>query len=215
MIKIDLLNNETSESMIWQGVVKLGPSSLLEHAQIHDPVLFGRDCIFRRSEMGRYSGVGQLFSAVDTVLGPFCAIGDNVTLNAGQHPISWLTNCLFRSGSDWDWHNPTKDAGLEIEPFRWRQSCTIGADVWIGNNVLVKTGVQIGHGAIIGANSVVTGDVPPYAIMGGVPAKLIRMRFSEPIIERLLRTAWWDRDISVIRSLPLRDIDKCLEILEC
>jgi acetyltransferase-like isoleucine patch superfamily enzyme len=68
----------------------------------------------------------------------------------------------------------------------------IGSDVWIGDGVYVKAGVTIGHGAVIGMGAVVTKDVPPYAVFAGNPAKLIRYRFDQSVIEKLLEIAWWD-----------------------
>ena len=90
----------------------------------------------------------------------------------------------------------------------------IGNDVWIGLNVVVMDGVSIGDGAVIGAGAVVTKDIPPYAIAVGVPAKVIKYRFSEDIIHRLLKTRWYDQPDEVIKKLPFDNIEKCLEILE-
>lgn len=75
-------------------------------------------------------------------------------------------------------------------------------------------GVHIADGAIIAAGAVVTKDVPPYAIVGGVPAKIIKYRFDEETIRRLLAVKWWDKDINFIKRLPFNDINKCLDILE-
>jgi virginiamycin A acetyltransferase len=80
----------------------------------------------------------------------------------------------------------------------------LGNDVWIGYEVVVMPGVKVGDGAIIAAKSVVVGDVPPYAIVGGNPARLIRQRFGDEVVEGLLAIAWWDWDIGKIT----RNLDK-------
>ena len=93
----------------------------------------------------------------------------------------------------------------------------LGNDVWIGSHVLIKGGVKVGHGAVIGAGAVVVNDVPPYAIVGGVPAKIIRYRFSAEIIENLLKLEWWNLsdellkdnlDIFQKNNLTLVDVQK-------
>ena len=95
-----------------------------------------------------------------------------------------------------------------------RRGISIGNDVWIGLNAVLMDGVTIGDGAVIGTHAVVTHDVPPYAIVVGIPAKILRYRFDEKTVDRLLKSRWYDRDIEFIKRLPVGDIEKCLEILE-
>lgn len=90
----------------------------------------------------------------------------------------------------------------------------IGNDVWMGYDTLIMPGVKIGHGAIIAARAVVTKEVPPYAIVGGNPAQIIRFRFDEKTIERLLKLSWWDWEIEKIVENIENIYENNLEVLE-
>jgi len=89
----------------------------------------------------------------------------------------------------------------------------IGNDVWIGGNVVILTGVSVGDGAIVGANSVVTKDIPPYAIVAGAPARVLRKRFDDETIDQLAKSSWWTLPIEEILSLPLPNVHRTLEKL--
>lgn len=91
----------------------------------------------------------------------------------------------------------------------------IGNDVWIGDNVIIKNGVKIGDGAVVGLGAVVTKDVPPYAVVAGVPAKIIKYRFSDEIISELLELEWWNLEEDVIRQIPYDNIEKAIEFIKC
>lgn len=91
----------------------------------------------------------------------------------------------------------------------------IGNDVWIGDNVIIKNGVKIGDGAVVGLGAVVTKDVPPYAVVAGVPAKVIKYRFSDEIISELLELEWWNLEEDVIRQIPYDNIEKAIEFIKC
>lgn len=123
------------------------------------------------------------------IIGRFCSIAAEIRfiMNGGNHPTDWLTTFPFPVfGNGWE----------EAMPDSWpdRGDTVVGNDVWIGYGVTVMPGVAIGDGAIVATKSVVTKDVPPYAIVGGNPAEIIRYRFEEEDRARLLELAWWDWD---------------------
>lgn len=90
----------------------------------------------------------------------------------------------------------------------------IGNDVWVGANVIIARGVKIGDGAIIGANSLVINDVPPYAIVGGSPAKVLKYRFSEEIIQDLLALQWWNYPLDILKNRPTNNIVDMIDYLK-
>ena len=90
---------------------------------------------------------------------------------------------------------------------------TVGNDVWIGNSVNIL-GANIGDGAVVAAGAVVTKDVPPYAIVAGVPAEIKRYRFNEKTIARFLRAKWWELELEQLDGLPFRDPERCLDLID-
>ncbi len=125
------------------------------------------------------------------IIGKFCAVGTGVKfiMNGGNHAIGGFSSYPFRIfGGAWERNLPTDFA------FPHRGDTVVGNDVWLGYGGLIMPGVKIGDGAIVATRAVVTRDVPPYAIVGGNPARIIRMRFDEATIAALLGMRWWDWD---------------------
>ncbi len=134
-------------------------------------------------------------------IGKFCAIARGATfiMNAANHKLDGFSTYpfgIFRNG--WD------HVMMKLEELPVRGDTVIGNDVWIGYDATIFPGVKIGHGAIVASKSVVVGRVPPYAVVGGNPAQILKMRFPEETIAELLKIAWWDWNIEKItRNLEL------------
>ena len=131
------------------------------------------------------------------VIGRFCQIAAGVEfmMNGANHQMNAVSTFPFYTLEGWEMDPPApSDMPLKGDT-------VIGSDVWIGQNAVVLPGVQIGDGAIIGANSVVGSDVEPYTIVAGNPARVLRRRFDDALIELLLRFRWWDRSVGEINDL--------------
>lgn len=154
--------------------------------------------------IGDYSyGDLQIFGEESNLfVGKYCSIALNCKVFLGHnHRVDWVTTYPFNVISRWTHVGLDWGAGeLEGHPTT-NGDVIINNDVWLGYNVTILSGVSIGNGAVVGANSLVTKNVPPYAIVGGNPARLIRYRFEQDIIDRLLRIAWWNWPAEKVKSL--------------
>lgn len=147
--------------------------------------------------MGDFSYASTNSRITNAKIGKFVCIGPEVICGLGKHPSRNFVSVhpvFFSPNRQAQITFATQSHFEEIVPIQ------IGNDVWIGARALVLDGVNIGDGAIVGAGAVVTRDVPPYAIVGGVPAKILRYRFEPDEIDFLLASKWWDRDIDWLRE---------------
>lgn len=125
-------------------------------------------------------------------IGKFCSIASNVQIFLNyDHNVNWITTYPFPA---------LWDKSIEGHPIG-KGNIIIGNDVWIGYGAYIFSGLIIGDGAVIAAGAIITKDVLPYSIVGGNPAKIIRMRFSQEIIDKLLQIKWWDEDEETIRKM--------------
>ena len=159
-------------------------------------VLF-RDAALVNSSLGAYSYVQSESVICNATIGRFCSIAGSVNIGLANHPSHFVsTSPVF-----YDKTQPLPKFFINENTFSESQSQTIiEADVWIGQSVLIKAGITIGVGAVIGAGSVVTKDIPPYSVAAGNPCRQIRLRFPEPIVQRLLDLRWWELDESILRE---------------
>lgn len=140
-------------------------------------------------------------------IGSFCSIADNVEIFlGGNHRTDWITTYPFGHIGKWDWHGKGHPST--------KGDVVIGNDVWLGSGCTIMSGVAIGDGAIVAAKAVVTRDIPPYCIAAGNPAHVVKKRFTDEQIARLLDKAWWnlsDEQIqSIIPQLCSSNIDEFL-----
>jgi acetyltransferase-like isoleucine patch superfamily enzyme len=192
-------------------VQRVGASRLF----VEPPVRFLGPFVIRAdTHIGAYSEFGREVEVQAATIGRYCEIGPGSLLGATGHPMTWLSVSAFQyKSAAWGWH-PSADQNEVIDPEAGgRQSfrsvagdrATIGNDVWIGANVVVLRGVTIGDGSIIAANAVVTKDIPPYSIAGGMPAKVIRPRVSDDLRDELQDLQWWRFSPNQLSGIPYDD----------
>ena len=158
----------------------------------------------RQSKVGAYSFVSAGTVLDNTTVGRFCSISDHCCIGLPVHDPQLLSMSPIFTIKN----NATKTTWVSEDLDDYESPpVTIGNDVWIGTHAIIMGGVTIGNGAVIAAGSVVTKVVPPFAIVGGVPAKLIKYRFSEETISLIERSAWW--------SLPEARLREKLEMFRC
>lgn len=177
-------------SQCWKAILnRLSTSYKLNYIQGHgvsrvalqglDTKVMEGSTIDKKSVIGSYSYIGKNVSITRTEIGNYCSIANNVSIGQGEHLTDNIsTNSMFY------------DNAFEILTDK---KCVIGHDVWIGVDAIILRGVTVGDGAIIGANSVVTKDVPAFSIVVGSPAKIVKCRFDTETQYQISESKWWDK----------------------
>lgn len=189
-------------------------SARVESSYISNKANIWRRCVVSHSSVDDYSYIGPSTRLIHAHVGKFCSIAGDCQIGMGKHSLCFMsTSPIFTSkknGTGIKW----TDENI-IEEYN---DIVIGNDVWIGSSAKIMGGITIGDGAVIGAGAIVTKNVPPYAVVVGVPAEIKKYRFSSDLISRLNEIKWWSLEDEIIRKkihlfqheMTLADIDKLL-----
>lgn len=185
-------NCRVTDSIIGRNVY-IADESILKNCKLGDRTYVQRNSYLEHVEMGDFSYCGMRFTSMHSKIGKFCSISWDVTVGGANHDYRRVTTHSML-------YNP--QFGMVQEPLydRFLDTCIVGNDVWIGAGAKINRGIKIGDGAVVASGAVVTKNVDPYTIVAGVPARPIKKRFNDKIIEKLLDLRWWDFDIETIKN---------------
>jgi acetyltransferase-like isoleucine patch superfamily enzyme len=198
-------------SFVFAKLLKKARPSAVTRSTVHSTAKIESGTTFYGSTMDKHSFCGYDCDIYAADIGRFTSIANGVVIGGGRHPMEWVgMSPVFYEGRD---SVKAKFSTHAREPVK---RVSIGHDVWIGRSAIILPGISIGHGAVVGAGAVVTSLVPAYAIVAGNPARLVRYRFAEDLIARLLATSWWDMDDDRLRRFgPIfNDVERFLAAFE-
>lgn len=183
--------------LFWSKLFVRLHSTSVRRSNIHKTACIDTGCNVIDCSIEKYSYLAMNVWAIHANIGAFCSIGDCVYIGGAEHPLDWVsTSPAFEKVKNS--FPRERFAQLTLPPYK---TTIIGNDVWIGHNAVIKQGVSIGNGAIVGSNAVVTKDIPPYAVVGGIPARIIKYRFNNETIEFLQQSEWWNLPISELKEM--------------
>lgn len=166
---------------------KVSIFAIIQNSVIDKTAAISSGVKFYRSRIDKYSYIGRNSFIIDANIGKFCCIAPGCNIGGTGHPLNWVsTSSVFHK-----WDNILKK-NFSRHEYDIFSETVIGNDVWIATNTIIKAGVKISDGAVIGMGSVVTKDVGPYEIWAGNPARCIKKRFDDDTICKLLDMKWWD-----------------------
>lgn len=174
----------------------VGDHTKMDFSKIDEYVRIDRFNHLYYANIGRRSYTGQNTVIMHTNIGAFCSIAWGVTIGPANHSYDRISTHSFLYNNVDGIRPENEEAAYD----RFSEKCELGNDVWIGAGAIILRNVVIGDGAIVASGAVVTKDIPPYAIVAGVPAKVIKYRFSDEIIQKLLEMQWWNQKDDFIRD---------------
>ncbi len=176
--------------------IQIGELTEINYSKLGRFNTFYKNVLVLNTEIADYVYVADSTVISNTVIGKFCSIGPGCRIGLGKHPVHLISTFPAFFSVD----KQCQFSFVDENSFNEFERIEIGNDVWLGANVVVADGINIGNGAIVAAGAVVVKDVPPYAIVGGVPARIIRYRFSIGEIEVLQKVQWWNKSIDWIKN---------------
>lgn len=191
-------------------IIKKARLAATKNSFVHPSSKLESGTFFFESSMDRHSFCGYDCEVHHARIGAFTSIANGVVIGGARHPMEWVSmSPVFYAGRD---SIKTKFAE-HILP--GPKGVVIGSDVWVGRSATILDGVVIGHGAVVGAGAVVAKDVPPYSIVAGNPARLIRMRFDDSVIQALLASEWWSFSDERLKGLggTFNDVEAFVDAL--
>ena len=187
--------------------VSISPKAVVRKSTLHDYARLKDYAELIDSHLGAYSYISQNSLVNKTQVGKFCSIGHGTYIGLWEHNMAVSTHSFYLYES----------SGNLVKGYKDYDKCALrtylGNDVWVGANSVILKGRSIGDGAIVGAGSVVTRDVPPYAIAVGNPAKIVKYRFTPDDIAFLLRLQWWDAPREILQEMVERQLFNAMEDL--
>jgi acetyltransferase-like isoleucine patch superfamily enzyme len=191
----------------------LAPFAEILSSEIHGFFTIGHYSTINRSTIGKYGGLGVSSYIADAFIGNYCSIGSRVSIGGYEHPTNWFSTGSWQWGQGlhrWDLPKSSIDE-LKRNKRPENNKVIISDDCWIGNNVVVLSGVEIGKGCVIGAGSVVTKSLPPYSVCVGNPSKPISFRFDKETVQRLAALDWCQFSPDQLKDLDFENIDVAID----
>ena len=195
--------------------VRISSSAYVVNTVFEDNCSIAEGVVMINSSCGRYTYIGKDSVLSYSKIGRFCSIAQNVKVCRGNHPLNFVSThpSFYSDTKEQMGYTIHRGSNLYDKLYKYpsgenNYQVIIENDVWIGAHVLILGGVRIGNGAVIGAGSVVTKDVEPYAVVGGNPARIIKKRFCDEIIHKLQTIKWWNMSLNSI-------IVNCEDFVNC